>query len=66
MATKQERLDALEEAIDSGATEVSYDGKTVKYRSLKEMRRIRDELRNDLGLNDGRSRRSVAVVRRPR
>lgn len=66
MATKQERLDALEEAIDSGATEVSYDGKTVKYRSLREMRRIRDELRTDLGLNGTKTRRTVGVVRRPR
>ena len=34
----QAQIDALIEALALGATEVSYDGKTVKYRSQAEMR----------------------------
>lgn len=33
----QAHLAALEEAYASGVTEVTYDGKTVKYRSLAEL-----------------------------
>ncbi|MFN7224462.1 MAG: phage head-tail joining protein [Paracoccaceae bacterium] len=37
MSYTQSHLDALREAYASGVTEVSYDGKTVKYRSLAEL-----------------------------
>jgi roadblock/LC7 domain-containing protein len=33
----QAQLTALQEAYASGVTEVTYDGKTVKYRSLTEL-----------------------------
>ena len=62
MATSQEittRLAAIEDAIASGATRVTYDGKSVDYRSLAEMRSIRDALKRQLGLAVP-SRRSVA------
>ena len=36
----QAQLDAIKRAYASGVTEVSYDGKTTKYRSLNEMRQI--------------------------
>lgn len=49
-ATKQRWLDAIEAAIAQGVTRVSYDGKSAEYRSLSEMRSIRDSLRRDLGL----------------
>lgn len=63
MATLTEQhLDAIEEAIASGATRVTYDGKSVDYRSLAEMISIRDALRRDLGLS-GQSRRTVASYR---
>lgn len=46
----QKQLDAIELAIYSGTTRVSYDGKSVEYRSLAEMERVRDGLRRQLGI----------------
>lgn len=37
MSYTQAHLDDLRAAYASGATEVSYEGKTIKYRSLKEL-----------------------------
>lgn len=62
MATQQElqaRLDAIEAAMATGATRVSYDGKSVEYRSVGDMARVRDQLRAELGLSVA-SRRTVA------
>jgi hypothetical protein len=50
MAFTQTQLDALENAISSGATRVSYDGKSVEYASLDVMMRVRDIIRRALGL----------------
>lgn len=47
----QAQLDALESAIADGALKVKYSDKEVEYRSLEEMLKIRDTMRNDLGLN---------------
>jgi hypothetical protein len=48
----QADLDALNQAIATGATEVRFrDGRLVKYRTLAEMRSIRDEMATVLGLN---------------
>lgn len=49
----QSDLDALEEAIASGAQTVAYEGKTVTYRSLDDMFRIRDDVRKALGISTG-------------
>jgi hypothetical protein len=49
MAFTQTQLDALRAAYASGATEVSYDGKTVKYRTLAEMARLIGEMEAALG-----------------
>lgn len=43
-------LSALETAIASGATSVSYEGKTVQYRTLDEMLRVRNIMQIALGL----------------
>jgi hypothetical protein len=51
MAFSQAQLDAIEEGIASGTTRVSYDGKSVEYRSLDEMLRIRGIIRRALGLD---------------
>ncbi len=48
MATTAQ-LAAINAAINSGATEVTYDGVTTKYRGLAEMRDIRDEMNASLG-----------------
>lgn len=50
MAFSQAQLDAIEDAITSGSTSVSYEGKSVTYRSLDEMLRIRAIIRSALGL----------------
>ncbi|MEP3857722.1 MAG: hypothetical protein ABJM39_11855 [Porticoccus sp.] len=48
MAT-QTQLEAIKSAYYKGVQEVSYNGRTVKYRSLAEMKRIIDELERELG-----------------
>lgn len=57
----KEHLAALESAIAQGVTSVSYDGKTVSYRRLEDMLKIRDWMRRELGLarTGRRSRRAV-------
>jgi hypothetical protein len=48
MATQAE-LDAIKKAYYQGVSEVSYNGRVVKYRSLAEMKRIIDDLERQLG-----------------
>jgi hypothetical protein len=50
MAFSQDDLDALEDAIKSGAEEVQYRDKKIKYRSLEKMLSLRDLMRRELGL----------------
>ena len=47
----QDALDALRAAYRSGATSVSYDGKTVNYRSSQDMLATILSLENQLGQN---------------
>lgn len=49
MAYSQTDLDAIEEAIASGALKVKYADKEVTYRSLDEMMKVRDLIRRKLG-----------------
>jgi len=51
MAYTKEQLEALEDAISQGVTSVSYNGKTITYRSLSEMIKIRDNMRSELGVS---------------
>jgi hypothetical protein len=53
MAFTQAQLDAIEAGIAAGSTSVSYEGKSVSYRSLDEMLRIRNIIRVALGLAPG-------------
>ena len=48
MPTNTERLDALKDAIYSGATSITLDGQTVSYRSLAEMERIAIKLEKEI------------------
>lgn len=53
-------LTAIETAIKSGTLRVKYADREVMYRSLDELVRIRDMIKDDLGQlgdNHGRSRR---------
>jgi len=58
----QTDLDALNDAIATGARRVSYNGQTVEYRDLSEMREVRDEMERQLGIVTTK-RRSRAVFR---
>lgn len=49
MAYSSAQLQTLEDAIAQGVLEVKYADKTVTYRSLNEMFRIRDLMKADLG-----------------
>lgn len=44
------KLAALQDAIDSGLMEFTFDGATSKYRSLAEMREIEEVLKARLGI----------------
>jgi len=44
------KLAALQDAIDSGLTEFTFDGATSKYRTLAEMREIEETLKARLGI----------------
>lgn len=50
MSFSQAQLDALEAGIAAGTTSISYEGRSVTYRSLDEMLRIRAIIRQALGL----------------
>jgi len=56
------RLASIEGAIASGVTRASYEGKSTEFRSLAEMRSVRDDLRRQLGLRSP-GRRTVAGFR---
>lgn len=49
MAFTQAQLDALEEAIATGASECDFEGKQVKFRSLSDMYALRNRMRVALG-----------------
>jgi len=50
VAYSQAQLDAIERAISAGVKRVTYDGHSVEYQSVAEMRRIRDDIRRALGV----------------
>lgn len=52
MAWTQSDLEAIEKAIATGARECWYGDKRVAYRSLDEMIRTRDMIRESLNLKD--------------
>ena len=54
MPSNTEKLDALKDAIYSGATSITLDGQTVNYRSLSEMERIANKLEKEISGIDKR------------
>lgn len=50
MAWTTTDLQNIETAIAEGVTTVSVNGRTITYRSLSDMERIRDRIRHSLGL----------------
>lgn len=57
MSWTQSDLEAVEAAIASGMLSVSIAGRTVTYRSLEELQRARDLIRQSLGTTVNRDRR---------
>ena len=53
MAFTQEMLTNIDNAISTGALEITHEGKTVKYGSLKHMMSVRSLIRKELGIIDG-------------
>lgn len=63
MATPEQlsaQLVAIERSIASGALKVSYDGKSVEYRSITDLIMVRDDIKKALGLTPLPIRRTVA------
>lgn len=58
MALSQTDLDALDRAIASGELTVSYDGRTVTYRSINELKKAREHVAGVIAAGTG-GRRSV-------
>ena len=48
----QAGLDAIEEAIGGGFLEVEYDNKKIRYRTLDELLRVRNLIKQRLGLTE--------------
>lgn len=63
MAYTLTQLDLLNVAISQGVTKVIYADKTVEYRSLDEMYRIKSEMMLELGLIKPDSGRRYAEFR---
>ena len=55
LAELQSRREALAASRSSGVARVSYDGKTVEYRSLAEIDRAIDVLDREIATLEGRS-----------
>lgn len=53
MAYTSEQLSTLESAIAQGVTKVKYADKEVEYRSLDDMIRLRNLMRQELGMSGG-------------
>lgn len=56
-------LDALDEALMSGAQSVAYESKSVTYRSVDDMLRLRTLMRIELGLTSNQRTALVAHQR---
>lgn len=60
MSFTQDQLTKLEAAIASGALEVRYADKTVKYHAMADMLKARDLMRLELGITSSSSGRKYA------
>lgn len=65
MAFTQSQLDALKAAYASGTTRVTYEGKTIEYRSLAEMEKVMAKIEAEVvGVEKTRVRRVLLSSRR--
>ena len=64
MAYTQQQLEDLEAAIAEGVTSVSANGRQVAYRNLSDMMKLRDAIREELGISGaGRRRHYISFQR---
>jgi hypothetical protein len=64
MAFTQQQLADLEAAIAEGVTTVSSNGRQVSYRNLSDMLKLRDHMREELGVvGAGRQRKYISFKR---
>jgi hypothetical protein len=62
MAWTSTDLDNLEAAIAQGITTCTINGKTVTYRSLAEMMRLRDTMQREIGLSTTQSAKRTTYL----
>ena len=55
MSYTPQHLDALKEAIASGVLRLSYEGRTVEYRSMDELKAALNEVENALSREQGKT-----------
>lgn len=59
VAELESRLEALQEAMDSGAREVDYGNWSIQYRSFNEMRRAEKRLKDRIQEAEGGTRKRI-------
>lgn len=62
MAYTQAQLEALEEALASGMLRVSFEGRSMEYRSVEELKKAIAEVRAGLAAQQGMPRGRVVKV----
>ena len=62
MAYTEDQVRALREALASGVLTVSYDGKSVTYRSVDEIKTALTEIENARAREAGRQVRQIRIV----
>ena len=62
MTYTEDQVRALREALTSGVLTVSYDGKSVTYRSVDEIKTALAEIENARARDAGRQVRQIRIV----
>ncbi len=62
MTYTEDQVRALREALTSGVLTVSYDGKSVTYRSVDEIKKALAEIENARARDAGRQVRQIRIV----
>ena len=62
MTYTEDQVRALREALTSGVLTVSYDGKSVTYRSVDEIKTALTEIENARARDAGRQVRQIRIV----
>ena len=57
-------LKKLDDAIKQGVTQVDYNDRSVRYRSINEMLKIKQHIQQELGINNRGPQRVYASTRK--